>query len=235
MSLLLLDKDQEFINNIRESLEDQGLFDHIFTATTVKEAKTIADEHIMKMFIIGDNLEDGTGMEFVDYLHDNKRCHLAWIILTTTVEEESQSIIDGLNSNYFHRYIRKPVEIDYLLQIVKDTLEHRIVPAKDNRRLCIKRKSKDYFFDYDEIVYIETVEKMAYIYTADDKFKVGRITLTELIELLDGSQFHRIHRSYIVNRDFIDHIKKQNNQNLIKMKHYNDYIPIGRTYKGVLG
>ena len=53
-----------------------------------------------------------------------------------------------------------------------------------------------------KILYISTEEKYVNLHTEKDSYLI-RETMTNLEQQLDPSKFKRIHRSYIVNIDFI--------------------------------
>lgn len=236
MALLILEGQKDLRALINEQIDGLRIFHDIFHTDTIEEGLRVAAEKDIEMFIVDLELPDGSGHDFIDGIRQMRRYTLTWVILMAEQKETAQQIIDAYNSNHCHRYLRKPFEMTYLTDMVKDLATKRIVASGlEDNRLRIKRKSMDYFFDHNEIVFVETVEKTAYIYTVDKRHKIGRITLSELEQRLGDRKFIRVHRSYIVNADYIDFIKKQNNQNQIKIKHYDNFIPVGRTYKDVLG
>ncbi len=80
--------------------------------------------------------------------------------------------------------------------------------AKDqNRRdtLVITTKGSNVILKLDSITWIESLGNYLLIHTENEEFKV-RSTFSEFSQKLD-KRFLRIHRSYIVNRDFIDSFK----------------------------
>jgi two-component system LytT family response regulator len=73
------------------------------------------------------------------------------------------------------------------------------------QRLKVSLGDKIYLIDLQDIVYFESREKYTYLHTADREYMVDE-TLADLGGKLDGSRFVRIHRSYIVNVNFIREI-----------------------------
>lgn len=235
MSLLILEERKDLGEAARQEILKLNIYSTIYLATTIEEAMTIAESEEISLFVVDLELSSGSGHGFVDAIRKLDRYELTWVILLANKEESKQEIIDAYNSNHCHRYIRKPFDLQYLADMIEDLSHKRIVVSSEENRLRIKRKSVDYFFDHDDILFVETVEKMAYIYTIDKKHKIGRVTLSDMESRLDDKKFIRVHRSYIINSDYIDYIKKKNNQNQIKIKHYDTFIPVGRTYKAILG
>lgn len=235
MSLLILEQEKDLSESLRRQILSLNIFTAIYQASTIKEAELIAASKNISLFVVDLDLPDGSGHEFVDHIRLMERYELTWVILLANQEETTQEIIDAYNSNHCHRYVRKPFQTAYLAQMIEELSGKKIVLSSEENRLRIRRKSVDYFFDHDDIVFVETVEKTAYIYTVDKKHKIGRVTLSDLESRLDDKKFIRVHRSYIINTDYIDYINKKNNQNQIKIKYYDTFIPIGRTYKAILG
>lgn len=231
MTLLVLEDCVDTRQMVVESVKMRGLSNEIYTATTIEEAQAKIEEHDIDIFIVDLSLPDGSGYDFINYIRVFEQYLLSWVVIITGTTETIEEVIDAYNNSMCHRYIRKPFSMAYLCDTLEELKNKKVVPVDDDTKLMIKRKSVDYFFEYDEIVYVETVDKTAYLYTKDKKHAIGRMTLNELEERLPDNQFLRVHRSFIVNKKYIDYITRTNNQSLIKIKHYDHQIPIGRTYK----
>ncbi len=221
--------------SVKKQILGLNICTNVYIATTIAEAERIAESKDISLFVIDLELSDGSGHDFVDRIRMDERYELTWVILLADKEESAQEIIDAYNCNHCNRYIRKPFQPEILVEMIQSLADKKVVISSDENRLRIRRKSVDYFFDHNEIVFVETVEKMAYIYTINKKHKIGRITLNDLESRLNDKKFLRVHRSYIINTNYIDFIKKKNNQNQIKIKHYDNFIPVGRTYRDILG
>jgi len=70
------------------------------------------------------------------------------------------------------------------------------------QRLKVSLGDKIYLIDLPDIAYFESREKYTYLHTADREYVIDE-TIAELEGKLDPSTFVRIHRSYIVNVNFI--------------------------------
>ena len=235
MSLLILVEEEQLLKSIEAYISKLEIFKQIHVARTIESALKLSKTHVIKMFITDISISDGRCRAYIDELRNNNLYKLTWILILGEDKEVCTELFYSYDANLSNIFMLKPIDMKKLGKVAEEVVRKKMVDAAEENRLRIKRKSMDYFFDYDDIVFIETVEKMAYIHTTDEKNKVGRITLTELEGRLGHSKFIRVHRSYIINIDCIDQIKKQNNQNQIKVKYYNHMIPVGRTYKNVLG
>jgi len=74
-------------------------------------------------------------------------------------------------------------------------------------RLTIKKNTKIQIITCDEIVYFEADDDFILFYTEKEKF-IKDITMKYLEEHLDSNTFIRIHRSFIVNINYIDKIEQ---------------------------
>lgn len=231
MTLLILEDNIDIRNTIEESVKIRDIFGDVHTAETIEEALKISEKNEVTVFVVDLKLPDGSGHDFIKQIRTMEKYKYSWVVIITGTSESVDDVLDAYNSSRCQRYIKKPFSMAYLCDTLEELCNLRLVGSISEERLMIRRKSVDYFFDYTEIVYIETVDKMAYLYTKDSKHAIGRITLSDLEDKLKDDRFVRVHRSFIINRSYIDQISRSNNQSLIKIKHYEHTIPIGRTYK----
>jgi len=129
-------------------------------------------------------------------------------------------------------YLVKPVSLDRFIKACSKAWElHQLKMTRKNGN-----KENDYFFinvDYSllkivfaDIVYIEGLKDYVKIHLkSTTKPVVARMSLKNLEEELPFSQFIRIHKSFIVSKQFITSVKK----NSIFI---NDVeLPVGENYK----
>lgn len=233
MTLLILEDNIDIRNIIIETVRHKSNSDHIIEAGTIKEALTLSKLHDITVFIVDLNLPDGSGHDFIRQIRAMEAYKLSWVVIVTGTDETVEQVLDAYNTGRCQIYIKKPFSIAYLSEVLEGLKCYKVVESLNCSKLKIRRKSVDYFFNHDEIIYLETVDKTAYIYTKDKKMSIGRVTLSDLEDRLPNERFLRVHRSYIINKDYIDSILKSNNQSQIKIKHYGHTIPIGRTYKDI--
>ncbi len=234
MIALILSDDKILRTRTYKALQKVNNVKRILETDQIREAERILLTHNVHLFIIDLGICNDEGYTFLTSLRQRNSFQLTWTMAIGNRIEDVDELMDGYNRGLFHRYIVKPAPVTLITEMVEDLLRKKLVDSCERKRLKIRRKSVDHYFNYDEILFVETVEKMSYIHTPFGKQKVGRITLGEMEEMLDDECFQRIHRSYIVNTEYIDFIDRQNNQSLIKIKYFDHMIPIGRTYKNVV-
>ncbi len=75
-----------------------------------------------------------------------------------------------------------------------------------------------------DIVYIEAMDDYVSIHSDGQKALVARMTMSDMMEMLDPGRFIRVHRSYIVPLNKIESIASK------KVTVQGQEIPLGNTY-----
>jgi DNA-binding LytR/AlgR family response regulator len=121
-----------------------------------------------------------------------------------------------------YAYIVKPIDEKLLQRTIELAImrysqpnhsEDKQVWKKDvlvRKSLFIKTDNKLQKVDIEDILFVEVVDKYCEVQTHKEKYLV-RMTLKEIEERLPASDFVQIHRSTIVNANFIDNIDLKDN------------------------
>lgn len=72
--------------------------------------------------------------------------------------------------------------------------------------LAFKSEERYYSVDYERILYLSADNKITYIHTTERAFKTTGL-LKNFAEKLNSQGFFRIHKSFVVNLDFISHLE----------------------------
>jgi DNA-binding LytR/AlgR family response regulator len=152
------------------------------------------------------------------------------IILTTAY---SQYAVQGFDHEVTD-YLLKPISIERFLQAIQRIrlLIKQYDPGSDDKDLpgfffiSAGAKGKSVKIRFDEIHYIEGMQRYVAIYTASERV-VGILTLQKLEKLLPKHKFRRVHRSYIIPVDQIKSI----DGNRIYLHSTHTVIDIGITYR----
>ena len=86
-----------------------------------------------------------------------------------------------------------------------------------------------------DICYIESTDNYVDIYyVSQDNLKkeLLRNSLKNLDKTFEGTSIIRCHRSYMVNLENLNLVKKTGQKMLIKLNHVPELIPISKTYQG---
>ena len=102
------------------------------------------------------------------------------------------------------------------------------VKSVDSNIPC-KKENEEYSVPVNEIYYLESVDKKAFIYTESEVFQASR-RLLELEKELKGSGFVRVSRSAIINVEKLKGIKNLPNSKLEAILINDERICVNRNY-----
>jgi two-component system LytT family response regulator len=113
--------------------------------------------------------------------------------------------------------------LQQLIQQFKSPQKATALPIKTGDRIILLR--------YENISYLEAQDKYVFVYTIDGQKHLTDQSLTVLSEKLPF-QFHRVHKSYIINKDRVREMHRHfNSRYLFIMEDKNGTrITSGRTY-----
>ena len=114
-----------------------------------------------------------------------------------------------------------PLFVDKLLQ------QHRLkeVPHK---RILVRDRGNIYIIPTEDIIYIEAQDDYVCIYTAN-KSSLKNDTLANMEKMLDPQKFYRIHRSYILNIDYLNKIEPYTKDSRIAILNNGKTLPVSRS------
>jgi DNA-binding LytR/AlgR family response regulator len=141
-----------------------------------------------------------TGIDFLKILKNPPQ-----VIITTAYSDYA---IEAFELDV-RDYLMKPFSFDRFLKAVNrispkpDVQQiHQLQPATNEKAFAFFNVNKMMVkVMFDDIRYIESMREYVYIYTDENKI-ITKIGLGEIEKML-GSNFLRIHRSYVINRDKI--------------------------------
>ena len=168
-----------------------------------------------------------TGLQFIQSLTVKPM-----FILVTAYEKFA---LEGFNLNVVD-YLVKPVPIERFIRACNKAQE-LFELKKGNFVAGERNKDDDFFFInvdyslvkvmYNNIIWIESLKDYIKIYLNDNtKPIVARLSLKSLEDELPPSMFLRIHKSYIVSKNFISSVKKSS----VLLDNKTE-LPVGENYK----
>lgn len=224
-----------------------GKFDNAITALNA------ASDLQPDIIFLDVNMPEMTGIEFLDSFSRNR----ANVILTTAyaqfaVEGFEHNVVDYLLKPFsFARFMKGIQKVVEKLPPTPEPPPEQTLPArqapeeavpapekeqsgssKENfpqgRFFMVKEDKKLVKINLDDIVFVEGMKDYIKIHLYD-RFIVTHITMSRIDELLSGSAFIRINRSYIVKISFIKLIEG----NMVEMTN-GKKLPIGINYRDVV-
>ncbi len=97
------------------------------------------------------------------------------------------------------------------------------------KKLIGEKNDTQAVIDFADVLYVETVDRKTFIYTADDVFR-SELTLTQLEEILNTVNFFRCSKSMIINIDKLTTLKSLASNRIDAALFNGEHIIISRTY-----
>jgi two-component system LytT family response regulator len=219
--------------------EHKDVVEVIAEAGNGREAIEKIEELKPGLIFLDIQMPDLTGFEVIERLQ-----HKPNIIFTTAYEQYAIKAFETFSIDYLLKPIKEerleqsieklkqfgkvnlPVDISQLQQIIqqfKAPQKATALPIKSGDRITLLR--------YENIAYLEAHDKYVFVFTINGEKHLTDHTLTALTEKLP-SQFHRIHKSYIINRERIREMHRHFSSRylFIMDDKANTRITSGRTY-----
>ncbi|MGO1367843.1 LytR/AlgR family response regulator transcription factor [Senegalia sp. (in: firmicutes)] len=225
MSKILIVEDNELIRKsiIKIIREIDDNIEVLFEEHAAK-ALQIAESSDIDIFILDIGLKDYSGIKLGHQLRNlNKYIITPIIFITSMVNEE----LEAFREVHSYAFITKPFEKEKVKKLLTPIIENIITNDKQNN-LIIKQKEETLVISINEITYIESQLKRIYIYTLNEEYEVKSYTLNKLMEELNDD-FIRVHRSCIINKNYITKIDRTNW--VLHLKNIDLCIPVSKKYK----
>ncbi len=175
----------------------------VFEADSIEQTRAALELHHIDLIFLDVQLKDGNSFELLGELNENTR-----VIFTTAFNNYA---VRAFEVNALD-YLLKPIQDDRLLrayQVYSDK-------SKQNKTLPLLRPDDDVllheqgarkFVPIAEIKYIKSDKDYTYLKTDSRNWFIRR-SLSSWEEQLPVTLFLRIHRSYLVNVNHIESVKK---------------------------
>ena len=189
MRAMIVDDEAPARSELKYLLEESGRVDLIVEATSAREAVEKLMEVRVDVMFLDISMPKTNGMQLAEALHKLK--NPPQVVFVTAYSEYALDAF-GVDAT---DYLMKPVETDRLAQALDKIVEH-IKP------LNLPVSGSKVLVPIDQIRFIEAKDDYSCIYTESDRF-LSTISLQKLEDRLVGHGFFRIHRSYIVNLEYV--------------------------------
>lgn len=132
-------------------------------------------------------------------------------------------------------YLLKPYEEDQLentIQRLQKLLhgEKDITTPTSSSKLAVEQNNEIYFLDPYDILYISREDRISRIYTKESNFE-SKLALKDLEERLASFPFFRIHKSYLVNLNYVSKlIPWFNGAYMLELTNSKEKLSVSRNY-----
>lgn len=214
MRAIIVEDEQPAVDRLLELLREVPDIEVVETVGSGKQAAEAIDRLKPDLLFLDVHLSDISG---IDVLH--LISHRPMVIFTTAYDAYALKAFEVGAVDY----LLKPFSRERLqeaLRRVRERLESGEVAARQIqqllhhwrpqepylRRIPAKVGGRIYILNDDDIVYFSTEDKVVFAHLVDKKYIIN-YTLEELQARLDPEKFFRIHRSTIVNLNYVKAIE----------------------------
>lgn len=219
--VLIVEDELLIADHISRILSSEG-FIHNEYVTSVDAAIQLIETNKPDLVITDISLGvNRSGIDLGQLLHD--QFQIPFIYITS---HSGADYISKVKNTFPSAYLVKPFKKEDLLVALELAL-HKITAQADKAQaqLTIKDGHSIIKIPMHEIICLESDRNYTLIHTINQRKKVVRIALTELLTDLPSDIFLRVHRSFIVNINCVTSF----NSTQVYLKEI--AAPIGRTYK----
>ncbi|MEP6611117.1 MAG: LytTR family DNA-binding domain-containing protein [Mucilaginibacter sp.] len=204
LKCLIVDDEPIARKLLQEYIEEIDFLKLVGTAENPLKATGLINELHPDLVFLDINMPKMTGLDFLRSANN-----LPMVIMTTAY---GQYALDGFELAVVD-YLVKPFSLERFLKasqkaLALHTLRQKKTAPKsaESNHVFVKCDGKIEKVQLDELVYIEALANYVTLYTKKGKL-VAYLTIKGILESLPPAKFLQVHKSHIVNLDFINTIE----------------------------
>lgn len=227
MKCIIVDDEPLAVDIIETYVQRVGNIEIVAKTNNSLEALSLLQQHDLDLVFLDIEMPNLTGLELVKSISN-----LPQFIFTTAYP---QYALDGFELNATD-YLVKPIPFPRFIKAITKARElYELKQRKDitneaqNDFIFVKSEYENVKIETKNIIYIEGLKDYIKIKTIDSSSSILTLmSFKAILEKLSSVKFFRIHRSYIVNIDYVS--SHQKNKLIVN----NERLPIGETYKAAI-
>lgn len=232
MRCIIIDDEPLAIDVLAEYCDKLDFMQVVSTFTNPLESITTIKESKIDLIFCDIELPQMSGLDFIGSLENRP-----FFIFTTAY---SQYAVEGFELNAvdylvkpipYHRFIKAVSRVKELMSRTKKTIDANVFSShgetnEAQKFIFVKAEYESIKIDLDSIEYIQGLKDYLKIHIVNtNKTILTLMSFKEMQDKLPSNQFIRVHKSFIINVNFIKTV--QRNRIVIRDMH----IPIGESYK----
>jgi two-component system, LytTR family, response regulator len=225
---ILVDDERLARKELRSMLAEHEIIDVVGEAETVTQAAELAHVKKPDVLFLDIQLPGETGFELLE-----KISHACKIIFVTAFDAYA---IRAFEVNALD-YLLKPINPARLAQAIKRLTTHDSVPVPPVRpleyedRLFIEVDERSRFLKVSDIIVISAMGDYSQIFSVDGQKSLVLKALRDWEERLPAKYFTRIHRSTIINVEYVERVESWFNRSYrIHIRHMAEPLVMSRRY-----
>jgi len=196
-------------------------------ASNVEDAKSIIIKDMPDLVFLDIEMPIKSGFQLIEELGEIS----FQIIFTTAYDQYAIKAFEV----YAQDYLLKPIDPDRLKKSLERAKKnHELLHQKEEnlnksvKKIIIPKNGRNHYLDTQEIIYIEAKRAYVVLYTTESAYTFSK-SLKHFEKLLEyNSNFIRVHRSFIINLDYLEQFGNHNSE--IRLKN-GKLLPISKSYK----
>lgn len=216
----IIESEIQVINSIKKIMEDFADFHCIGVSDSYDNAMNIILKDNPKLVLI--NIDNAINNPF-QFVNDSILYSTSDVIFIA-ISNKKEKAYDAIKMG-FHDFLLNPLSELEIRKSILNFQKKKLV----KKRKCICLKSyKDYqYLNTDEILFLKADNNTTEFYMSDGTVVNAFKTLKSYLEQLPR-EFIRIHKSYIINKNFVSRIRY--GKSICSISNHNHSIPFTKTY-----
>jgi len=215
IKILIADDEQPARKKIQSFLKEQGFGSIIEAENGIETAKKIQEQK-PDLVLLDIQMPGMTGFEVIETIGIE---NMPVVVFVTAYDQYAINAFEVKAIDYllkpfdeerFQKSLNRALEQIELkknnVAILKNLLNEISKGKPFLERIMVNEGSRYFFIPIQKIIFISAEEKYVNLHTEKDRYLI-RETMTNLEQQLDPTKFKRIHRSHIVNIDFIKELQ----------------------------
>ena len=241
MNVIIIDDEALARQRIRKLLSERPEVEIVAECGNGQDAIAAIMEHQPDLIFLDIQMKDSTGFDVLQAIPQDQ-----WP-LTIFVTAYNQYAIQAFDIFAFD-YLLKPFKNDRfyqsldkaMVQLGKDRKTEHLEQLEQlihhlrkgtEKPLSLKQGSKISLVQKDEIRYIEASGYYIEVYTSESKRLLLRESMTKMLEQLDAHNFLRIHRSTIINTDYLAEVQHTGAGDVVTKMKDGKTFRVSKSYK----
>lgn len=222
---ILIVEDEVLIGiNIQQILEGHG--HHVVgLAISYSEAIDILNRETVDLVLLDIRLYgDKSGIDVANYINSLETVIPIVFLTSQTDDVNLAKALDVSPAGI----LSKPIQNATLHTTIRLALHKPKVTSDQIGSLSVKLKYKKYDIPYRDILFVKSDHVYVHIYLLDGSTIMKRISISSLMERMPAEYFLQPHRSYIINKKYIEDYKSEK---IILGEHI---IPVSRNKRNLI-
>lgn len=229
--MMVVDDDPAILEMIKISLETDGM--DVIPAVDGAEALKLLDTERPDVVVLDIMMPKVDGWMVLMEIRANPRtAHIPVIMLTAKTQDLAKILAFKQGAQQYVTKPFNPLELSARIQSLAGQPIRSATAGEQQatalNKLAVRKSGRTVLLSVEDIVYVAAKNKSTYVYTFEQQYLTDH-TLSELAERLAKFNFHRAHRSFVVNLNKVREIVKEDGDYVVVVDNKDQtHLPVAR-------